>query len=377
MNLNLIYSTLVKLFDHYALDDISSAITSVQTNIKALSSQPQNVTHQKNYADSIDELSEGLKPKNKIGLTDFDIETLQHAGLTHILPGHVLNASKQAQEISDLTPTVIAEKFEEIEEQFDSTHKTAKELKTTLEKLGAKDIFEPNEAYVAFIMSSQEYSGSYKEYVKDQDTFEKALRLIIDGADLEDKTLKLHALSNTDPVAILAASPPIIFLLCKVIQEILRTMKEQQEYQLIKAKVQTEKTRNKKLETELERHIEAKQNEAVSEIAKELVKSERNKEAVQEKLRYLENGIKFLMKMIAKGHSVDIIAGEYDEFEADEDDEETLTLTKQQYLEIIGMSHEVRKLNGTEVPQYLLEAPEVPDLVEGDDSGNEDDDENE
>lgn len=358
MNLNLIYSTLAKIFDLYELDDISSSISAVHTSLKNLSSQPQNVSYQKAYSDAEKQLFIALKPENFSSLTEFDVETLQHSGLTELLPGNVLKEVKQAQLITELTPSVIADSFQEIANRFDAALENAETLKSTLEKLGAEDIFDYNEAYLAFIMSSPEYKGEYGEYVKDQEIFEKGLRFILNGADVEDKTLRLHALSNTDPITIIAASPPAIFIICKVLQEVLKTIQEGKKVELFEAQIKTEKTRNKKLEAELEKHKKNKQAEAVTLIAKLFVGK-----GDGEKLTSLEKGIKLFMTCIAKGHGVDIIAGEYQDGEANEDGKpaDQIGLTKNEYLEIVEISREVRKLAGNEVPQYLLEAPKEKD----------------
>ena len=355
MNLNLIYSALVKIFDLYDFDEISTSITAVHTSLTHLSSQPQNASYQLAYSEAEVKLFETLKPENFMSLTEFDVDTIQHAGLTELLPGNVLKKIKLAKEISDLTPTVIAKSFKEIEENFDTALENANTLKSTLEELGAEDIFDYNEAYLAFVMSSPEFTGEYGEYVKDQEIFEKGLRLILNGADVEDKTLHLHALSNTDPLTIIAASPAAILLICKLLQEVLKTIQEGKKLELFQAQIKTEKTRNKVLEAELEKHKNQKQIEAVTIIAKLFVGK-----GDGEKLSSLESGIKLIMKCIAKGHGVDIIAGEYQEVETNEDNQSAkeIGLSKTEYLELVELSREVRKLTGNEVPQYLLEAPE-------------------
>lgn len=363
MNLNLIYSTLIKIFDLYDLKYISSSISAVHNDLNSLSSEPQNAEHQKAYAKSEKELLEALRPANFSSLTEFDVETLQHAGLTELLPGNILKEINQAKDISELTPTVIAQFFEGIGSKFNAALENAITLKATLEKLGAEDIFDYNEAYLAFVMSSPDYTGEYGEFVKDQEIFEKGLRLILNGADVEDKTLRLHALSNTDPVTIIAATPTAIFVICKVLQEVFKTIQDAKQVELFQAQIKSESTRNKILEDELEKHKKQKQDQAVTLIAKIFVGK-----GDGEKLSSLETGIKLFMKCIAKGHGVDIIAGEYQEAEVNEDgssnEAKDIGLSKSEYLELVKISREIRKLTGTEVPQYLLEAPEVEDEPE-------------
>lgn len=358
MNLNLIYSTLRKVFDLYDFAEISSSITEVHTSLTNLTDQPENPEFQMAYVSSEEQLLDSLKPENFASLTEFDVETLQHAGLTRLLPGDVLSNIKKSKTISELTPSVIAETFKEIGNLFDIALVKAASLKSTLEKLGAEDIFDPNKAYLAFIMSSPDYNGEYGEFVKDQGDFEKGLRLILNGANVKDKTLKLHALSNTDPLIVIGISVTGMLTICKVLQEIFKTIQECKKIELFETQIKSEKNKNKTLEAELSKHKDEKQKQAVTVIANLFVGK-----GDGEKQSSLEQGIKLFLKSIAKGHGVDIIAGEYQEPDTNDDgspaqDGETV-LSKADYLELVDISRDIRKLAGNEVPQYLLEAPET------------------
>ncbi len=352
MNLNIIYSVLEKLFEEYDFDQISNSLTTVHQSISQMASQPNQPQFQSSYSTAKEQLALLLQPESGAGITEFDIEIIQNSGLEELLPNHLSDKIEKSERSNELTPVVLVTEYQALLSKFQTSLTTAKSLLNTLEKLGATNIFCDNMAYLAFTLSSPNYDGSYKNYVADQKLFEEGLRFILNGSNVDDKTIKLLALSNTDPLSILAASSAGIILICKVLQEVLKIIQEGQKLLIYAEDLQSGRFKNEKLSKDLARHAKEKEDEAVTYIANIFIG-----EGDGERLTTLEKGIRKVMTSISNGNTIDVITGELEEESDKEIEKKQDTLTKKEFLEITKISKKLRAITGNDVPKYLLEGP--------------------
>lgn len=354
MNLNIIYSILSRLIESYEEGEIAEDVSQLSEYMSQIAGNPANsASVQESYNELHIKVFMKLHGLDTNNFSSFELEYLKQTPYEFLLPGNLKSKILSAERGKSLTPAASMKAYKDLEEALEEKFESASNLVKSLDEIGAESYIEAGEAFLALIMTSEQFDSELKVFHTDLKTFEQGLTFLIQGSSADRAPPKIHALSNLTPITVVSVSIAIILAVAKVLEKALDIAIKKKEFDKLNAEI---KILDVEVATSVNDLLEKVRKSEVEKLVSELADGDGDANENKTKIR---KGVERLFSLIEKGHTIDFVVSEPEDLE---DGVEVLgdKLSFDQFKDIRKISFELKKIQKEDVSRLLLEAPETP-----------------
>lgn len=205
---------------------VQKRLNNLRASAESLANEPQNQNHQADFVAKLRELRSKLTAEGD-RLTTGQREFLEEIGVLDLFTADL--AGKIQEQIRDngIAPSVVKAFIEQAVSNREKVLSNFETLAKSLEEIGVeKDVLQPNEAELGFILPRALFHNHLRELAKEIDYIDKLVRAFFEVVDSDNHSdPELVQLSTSDPLITIATCYAVAVALGKTVTWLLESYK--------------------------------------------------------------------------------------------------------------------------------------------------------